>query len=764
MLEAVERKVIISGTPVLVFSWSEENFAGWRKRLEDLGVPAFCVASLREAMTILGECEREGTPVGLVVLEKSQWDASAQEALLCLREFRTELELPIFVHLGAESEGEATTLKAHLAALEAGADHCFVGEIDEAVFRVLARQKLNGSARILRLRQEREKAIQDLRQERQSAMAQDLWRLNLATRELQFSEQCTELSGYQPQELGNGLDEWLGLIHPEDLTRLSLALGSDRVGASATESTPEEWNFEFRLRHKSGSWRWLLLRARLEKDSSGSAISVLGTHTDITRSKTTDNVTGLPNRFSFEENLARILAQGRFQPTVFLVGIDRHQMLRDSLGQDLGDALLRLVAERLEAAVKDLRQETSGTSLVARLSGDEFAVVLEAAADIQQAGEAALRLERVLSRAFWLDGREIYVSTSQGIAQWDPKNTWKSSRRLELSLNEVGVGVEEARELWRGAEIALHNAQSSGGARIVFFDEEMRAKVVERMELESEMKRAIERWEFEVYYQPKVSLYQERIIGFEALIRWRHPERGIIPPSVFIPLAEENGLILPLGIRTIREACEALARWQRAFPQTPVLEMSVNLSVRQFQDQQLPNEIRAVLRDTAIPPNTLLFEVTESVLVDDPASALEIVEELRRMGVGLKIDDFGTGYSSLSYLHRLPFDTLKIDKSFIATMGQDHSAFEIVKAIIALARNLGLQVVAEGVETRNQADELREMGCEYAQGYLYAPPLTADAAGRMLEVQRVFERDRLLAGSVATPGAAPSSGPSRGIF
>lgn len=760
MLEAVERKVIISGTPVLVLCGSEESFASWRERLEDLGAPAFCVASLREAMAILVECEREGTPIGLLVLETARWDPAAEEALLSLREFRGELDLPVLVSLGAASATDPADLKSHLAVLEAGANHCFLGPMDEAVFRVLARQKLGGSARILRMRQERERAVQQLLQERQSAMAKDLWRLNVATRELQFSEQCTELSGYLPQELGNGLDEWLGLIHPEDLARLSLALGGQAGGTTSLESTPEEWNVEFRLRHKSGSWRWLLLRARLEKDSDGGAISVMGTHTDITRSKTTDNATGLPNRFAFEESLGQILAEGRWLPTVFLVGIDRHQMLRDSLGQDLGDALLRLVAERLEAAVNELRQELQGTSLVARLSGDEFAVVLEGVANSLQSGEAASRLERVLSRAFWLDGREIYVSTSQGIAQWDPQNTWRSARRIELSLSEVGGGVEQARELWRGAEIALHNAQSSGGARIVFFDEDMRAKVVERMELESEMKRAIERWEFEVYYQPKVSLYQERIIGFEALIRWRHPERGIIPPSVFIPLAEENGLIIPLGIRTIREACEALARWQRAFPQTPTLEMSVNLSVRQFQDQQLPNEIRAVLRDTAIPPNTLLFEVTESVLVDDPASALEIVQELRRMGVGLKIDDFGTGYSSLSYLHRLPFDTLKIDRSFIATMGQDHSAFEIVKAIISLARNLGLQVVAEGVETRNQADELREMGCQYAQGYLYAPPLTAEAATRMLEAQQVLERERMLAGITA----GPESGARRGIF
>lgn len=822
MLVGSDRLAIFSEIPILVLcpkpdtltppELLQDPLAVWKARLTELGAQPFGASSLTEAMAILAECQRSSTPVGLVVLESASWDADAARMLSALKQWRQSQDLAIFLSLltVADSERELT----QLSALEAGADHCFCPPWSHAMFQALVLQKMATCVRIRQLHQDREQALQQLFRERQSAMAQDLWRLDLATRELQFSEQCQELSGYQPQEIGAGLDDWLGLIHPEDLSRLSLALGApfSGGGGDSGEGNREEWNFEFRLRHKSGTWRWLLLRARLERDADGSPQSVLGTHTDITRSKTSDSVTGLANRFSFEEQLAAILENGHSQPSVILLGIDRHQMLRDSLGQNLGDALLRMIAERLQTALQhgleqpqkmqtpkemqtpqEMRQQHKATNfLLARLSGDEFAIAIEAPPEPTASSillAASAQLEQVMTKPFWLDGREVYVSTSQGLANWDPTRSWtktqtpptpspETSEEFDntTGFHDEGNGVTQARELWRGAEIALHNAQSAGGSRSMFFDADMRAKVVERMELESELKRAIgpadpslrsesvhsqsATWEFEVYYQPKVSLQRERIVGFEALIRWRHPERGIIPPSVFIPLAEESGLILPLGLRTIRKACQELARWQQAFPQTPTLEMSVNLSVRQFQDQNLPQEIRKILNETGIPPNTLLFEVTESVLVVDPISALAIVEELRRLGVGLKIDDFGTGYSSLSYLHRLPFDTLKIDKSFISTMGQDHSAYEIVKAIINLARNLGLQVVAEGVETRNQADELREMGCEYAQGYLYAPPLTSDAATRMLEAQRVFEDNRALSGA----GAGYPQGQSRGMF
>jgi EAL domain-containing protein (putative c-di-GMP-specific phosphodiesterase class I) len=322
-------------------------------------------------------------------------------------------------------------------------------------------------------------------------------------------------------------------------------------------------------------------------------------------------------------------------------------------------------------------------------------------------------VQDLLAKDIWIDGQRLFISTSIGYV--------------------VREGEITAKELYRDAEIAFHVARAGGGSLAVPFDDSLRQQTVERMLFEKDLKRALDNWEFEIYYQPKVTLTQLRTVGFEALIRWRHPERGIVPPSHFIPLAESNGLIIPIGIRTVREACLCLRQWHEQFPQVPPIEVSVNMSTLQFKDRNLIPEIRQILIDTGVPPESLKLEVTESVLVDNPERALAIAEELRRMGVGLKIDDFGTGYSSLSYLHRLPFDTLKIDRSFISGMTTDHTAFEIVRAIVALAQNLGLHVVAEGVETRAQMEELRTLGCDFGQGYLFAPPLNREAATRLLE-------------------------------
>jgi diguanylate cyclase (GGDEF)-like protein len=460
----------------------------------------------------------------------------------------------------------------------------------------------------------------------------------------------------------------------------------------------------------------VLMRGRLERDEEGDPVAISGSHTDITEAKTIDPITGLANRFQFEDWLEDNLHADGLSLAVFLVGIDRYSMIRDSLGQAVGDQLLRLASERLNSSLNGgLKQ--NGEWILARLNEEEFAIAMPGIEDASGGRAVAELIQGCLEKGIWLQGNELFVSTSVGFVLREDR--------------------KHADEVWRDAEIALRLARSGGGNRVVLFDHSMREDVLQQMALENDLKRAIEQWEFEVYYQPKVDLVNKRIIGFEALLRWRHPVKGVIPPNQFIPLAESTGLIIPIGIRTVREACETIRDWQEEFPQRQPLEVSVNLSVRQFQDRHLIEDIRKILDETRIIPSTLQFEVTESVLVSDPEQALEIVKELRRIGVGLKIDDFGTGYSSLSYLHRLPFDTLKIDRSFITTMGDDHAAFEIVRAIILLAGSLGLQVVAEGIETQLQADELRSLGCGFGQGYLFAPPLTKEAARRMLEAQTV---------------------------
>jgi diguanylate cyclase (GGDEF)-like protein/PAS domain S-box-containing protein len=666
-------------------------------KLREIQPSLFVAQDSGEALTVLRECEELGNPVGLAVLAAEEWSAELWDAVTAIRELQAENELPVFVVC---QRWERSRL---LDAVRAGVNLTFEEPVDWDLLALQARRKLGSSSRAWRLRSEKALAEEMLSQHRQANSARDLWALDLGTRQLRFADEGAELIGYPAAEIGKDLDDWLNLIHPLDLARLSMALAE-----TDWADAPDELRFEFRLRHRSGAWCWILMRGRLECDEDGVPVALVGTHTDITQAKTTDPITGLANRFQFEDWFT-IRQDSPQEPgesrnvSVFLAGIDRFAMLQDSLGVAASDRLLRMVAERLTGMRPDL---------LARLGGDEFALAVTGLKDEGEAREYAQRVSETLSRALWIQGRETFISPSVGYCQADRES--------------------EPAACWRNAEIALHAAKSAGGSRVVLFDASMRQRVLDRMELETDLKRAVELWEFEIYYQPKVTLQHNRITGFEALIRWRHPVKGIVPPSQFIPLAEENGLILPIGLRTVREACKMIQLWQAEFQDGAPLEVSVNLSVKQFQDPNLLDAVREILRETQIPPQTLQFEVTESVLVENPAHALELVKELRSMGIGLKIDDFGTGYSSLSYLHKLPFDTLKIDRSFISTMGQDHSAYEIVRAIIMLAENLGLQVVAEGVETRHQADQLKDMGCAYGQGYLFSPPLTSDAARRLL--------------------------------
>ena len=689
----------------------EGKVSEWRSRLQEVEEAVFSTQSVDEAMLVTGECEKLGTPIGLVVVVGRGWGVGVSDVVERIRLHAGDAVLPVFVACDEWAKDEI------YASVEAGVNAHFVKPWDWELVNRKVRRALRGAAEASQLSLQKQQAEEQLMLHKQSAMNQDLWRMDLRTRSVEFSQNFRKLSGFSASEIEGSLDECLTLIHPLDLTRLSAALsGSD------WQTLPEELNFEFRLRHRNGGWRWVLLRGRLERDETGDAIAISGSHTDITEAKTVDPITKLANRFQFEDWLEDNFDAGGIGLAVFLVGMDRYALIRDSLGQSVGDQILRLAAERL-ASVLNAGDCTTGAWMLARLSEDEFAIAMPGVDSEDAARHISEVIQGALAKGIWLDGQELFLSSSVGFALQEER------RRSE--------------EVWRDAEIAMHSARAEGGNRVTPFDQRMREDVLERMAMENDLKRAIELWEFEVFYQPKVALDSERIIGFEALLRWRHPVKGIIPPNSFIPLAEESGLIIPIGIRTVRIACETIRQWQEEYPQRRPLEVSVNLSVRQFQDRNLLDEIRNILADTQILPSTLHFEVTESVLVQDPEQALEIVKALRRMGVGLKIDDFGTGYSSLSYLHKLPFDTLKIDRSFINTMGQDHAAFEIVRAIILLAGSLGLHVVAEGIETQGQADALRGLGCGFGQGYLFAPPLTAEAARRMLEAQsvRLISRD-----------------------
>ena len=419
-----------------------------------------------------------------------------------------------------------------------------------------------------------------------------------------------------------------------------------------------------------------------------------------------DALTGLPNRSLFTDHLRMALRRAHQNEAylfcVLFLDLDRFKNINDSLGHPCGDELLTLVARRLETCIRQ-------TDMVARFGGDEFAILLDAIQDPTDAIRVAEKVQQAISAPFKLASHEAITTASIGVA---------------LSTS----GYAEAEDIIRDADTAMYRAKDRGKARYEIFDTAMHTRAVTLLRLESDLRRALEKEELCVYYQPIVSLASGELHGFEALARWRHPERGIVAPDDFIPLAEETGLILPIGLQVLRDACNQLRKWQQISLANRDLIMSVNLSGKQLMQPALIDRIKEVLHESQINPWHLKLEITETVVMENPELAAVTLAKLRGLGVRLSIDDFGTGYSSLSYLNRFPVDTLKIDRSFVISMNEADENLQIVKTIITLAGNLGMQVVAEGVETEEQLEQLRSLKCQYGQGYYFSQALDiADA-------------------------------------
>ncbi len=430
-----------------------------------------------------------------------------------------------------------------------------------------------------------------------------------------------------------------------------------------------------------------------------------------------DALTGLPNRALLTDHLKLAIERARRREdhlfAVLFLDLDRFKNINDSLGHNIGDQLLIAIARRVENCLRPM-------DTVARLGGDEFAILLDGLEDAAAAVHIAERIQESLMQPYNLSGHEVYTSTSIGIT---------------LST----TNYEHPENLLRDADTAMYRAKENGKARYELFDTVMHARAVALLKLENDLRRAIERQEFEVYYQPIIRLETNEISGFEALIRWNHPERGFVSPTEFIPLAEETGLIMEIGQWVLREACGQMQRWQWLAPTARPLTMAVNLSGKQFKQPDIIEQIKKTLRETNCDPRSLKLEITESAVMENAEAATQMLTQLRDLGVQLSIDDFGTGYSSLSYLHRFPVTTLKIDRSFIGRMGTGDENSEIVRTIMTLAGNLGMDVVAEGVETEDQLTQLTALKCEYGQGYLFSKPVNAAAAQALLQ-QRAHGR------------------------
>ena len=541
-----------------------------------------------------------------------------------------------------------------------------------------------------------------------------LWDWDLEADVVFYSPRWKSMLGFGVEEVGDSPREWIDRIHPDDRPPFRRHLNAHLAGAS------EQLEFEHRMRNAAGEYLWVLARGVAVRDENGKPYRMAGSQTDITARKRAehqlqhdalhDGLTGLANRVLFIDRLSCALAdlQRRAAPhfSVLFFDLDRFKNVNDSLGHAIGDKLLLGIARRLEHFLRP-------GDTVARLGGDEFAILIHRVEDASGAIHVADRVQEILSMNFSIDGHDVMVTASIGIAH-------------------SSTGYTNPEEILRDADIAMYRAKAEGKARYEIFDRDMHQSAVALLKLETELRRSVHRGDFVMNYQPIVSLTKGGIVGFEGLVRWQHPERGVVTPANFIAIAEETGLIVPLGWWVVRESCKQTRLWQEQFPSEPPLWISVNMSGKLFMKSEMVDQLLGILEETGLEPKHLRIEVTENVIMDHADLAIRNLMELRALGVQLSIDDFGTGYSSLSYLQRFHYDQLKIDRSFVSQLGSPGESRAIVETILNLANSLGIGVVAEGIETADQVDRLRQMQCPHGQGYWFSRPLTVPAAEELI--------------------------------
>jgi diguanylate cyclase (GGDEF)-like protein/PAS domain S-box-containing protein len=540
-----------------------------------------------------------------------------------------------------------------------------------------------------------------------------IWDWDVSADKIYTSPETEQLLGLKRGTLEGPAAAWLDVLHPLDRDRFRASLDS------AVEQRRGRLNQDFRLRAADGHYLSFSLRARPVVGSDGAAVRLVGTLTDVTDFKKAeerllfdavhDNLTGLPNRELFIDRLDAAFGYARsdpqIRPSVLVIDLDRFKQVNDSVGISIGDSVLLTIARRLARLLKP-------HDTLARLSGDQFALILLSEREPARIVAFAETMRRTLRAPIGFNDREIFVTASIGLA---------------LAENQA----RNTEEVLKDAELAMYHAKRIGGDRIEIFKPAMRSRKTDRLTMESELRRAIEREEIKVLYQPIVRLEDRAIAGFEALARWDHPKLGRLSPAEFITTAEEIGLISDLGLFVLERTARQLAAWQAANPTREPVFASVNVSSRQLLRHDLIQDLRTVLSRAELAPGTFKLEITESLVMENPEHAAQMLTRIKELGVGLSLDDFGTGHSSLAYLQRFPFDTIKIDQSFVRTTARGTRPV-ILRSIIALAHDLGMDVVAEGAETDSDAVELYQLGCEYAQGFAFGEPMSPLAAGALL--------------------------------
>jgi diguanylate cyclase (GGDEF)-like protein len=528
-----------------------------------------------------------------------------------------------------------------------------------------------------------------------------------------------EISGYERHQIENR-KQWLDFIDTRGQRKLLSLLSQPVLGEVPSKGIK---NFECCFVDAERQQKQILLTFETIPGIGKSVVSLA----DVSQLKEAerqiynqafhDTLTQLPNRALFMEHLSMAIKRCHrrrdYSFAVLYLDIDRFKLVNDSLGHSVGDELLVAFAGRIKSNLRDI-------DTLARLGGDEFVILLEDIESVEYVSSVADRIQKALREPFQLGGKEVFAPASFGVV---------------LKTEDY----DQPENIIRDADAAMYHAKEAGKAQYKIFDKRLHEKAMHLLQRETDLRKAIERQEFETCYQPIVDLQTASIVGFESLIRWRHPELGLVMPGAFISIAEETGLIIPITRLVVEKACRDLQRWQDAMQDALRLTVNVNISSKHFLLPSLMEDLKAVLDKTGLPPDQLKLEITETALMEDAAETIRLVHRLKEFGLQLVIDDFGTGYSSLSYLQRLPIDTLKVDRSFVTQIhGKSDGNRNIVEAIISLAHRLNMVVVAEGVETPLQYAILMDMHCEFGQGYLFSPPLTRDEVDRLLERVREF--------------------------
>jgi len=535
------------------------------------------------------------------------------------------------------------------------------------------------------------------------ADSEALWEWNLASNRIHFSPRWLSLVGCEEHDIGNTPEEWLNRVHAEELSDVLRRIESARAGQG------DEFELQHRLRHNDGRYRWTACRASIVRDEGGTATRLLGAHVDITVETVTDRLTGLPNRLLLVDRLTHSIERAQKYE-----GFHYAVLLLD-LGGQSSVPLLTAAARRLETSLRIANSTPTlrSNDIVARIEGDHFAILLDGLKAVSHAKIVADRLLQEILAPITINGREMFLSASIGVAV-------------------SATGYAKAEDVLRDAETALHRARVLGGSHCEIFDTAILQSQQTELQLEGDLKDALERHEFRLLYQPIVSMASNQILGFEALVRWHHPVLGVVAPVDFIPIAERTELIVPLGEWILREACTRLKTWQDTLSLPNEIWMSVNLSGVQLKDPTLVERVSTAVRESGLHPRSLVLELTESMAMENPTGVKSLLMQLRSTGVRISIDDFGTGYSSLSHLRQFPVDALKIDRSFVRGIETRKDSAAIIGTLTEMAVQLGLYVVAEGIENEQQLELLRSLRCHAAQGYLFAKPLDEIKATEVL--------------------------------